>query len=321
MHRRAILWGLVLTAALSGVLAAGATSAVERAAVGTATTQKQAQSPLLFDGRALRVDELWSMNADDQRASPHIWDCLCFQNNDISLASDSRYAKVYAVRAGAGSSNPWYNVGAGKAASQTSAIRPNRLGKWDWYGIAVQVQPGFVSAEWATVAQFNYPSLSAPPASLNLRSVRGRLYWSLARNAGYLYRPTVWGWEGRVREEPTVIPADIGKWTEFVIGIRWATDATGQVRVYTRVKDDGQKHFRLKLVRRNTPTWQYGATPSGNVRADGTDAATGEPHSTIDMEGLYFGYSAPPSPFPTNRVLERGMIRADEASAAFSRMP
>ena len=276
---------------------------------------------LLFDGRATRMAELWSTGANDQRMRPHVWDCLCFLNNDITLVPDSRYGKVYSVRAGAGSSNPWYALGAAKAAAQTSTIRPNRLGKWDWYGIAVRIEPGFTAPEWSTVAQFNYPSLSAPPASLNLHVVRSRLYWTLLRNAGFLFRPTVWGWEGRVREEPVLIPAEIGKWTEFVIGIRWASDETGQIRVYSRVRDDGQQRFHLRLVRRGTPTWQYGATPSGNVRPDGTDATSGEQHRTLDVQGLYFGFSLPPALFPTNRVLERGLIRADSSAAVFTRMP
>jgi hypothetical protein len=323
MRRRAAFTSRALLAALSaGVVAGGAYGHPSPKAHSADTKRaKPVREQLLFDGRATRLDTLWSTGPNDQSSTPHIWDGLLFLNNDISLTSDGRYGKVYSVRAGAGSTNPFFNVGSDKASAETSARRPNRLGKWDWYGIAVRVEPGFTPPEWCTVAQFNYPSLSAPPASLNLRAVGGRLYWSLARNAGFLFRPTSWGWEGRMREEPLIIPASIGAWTEFVIGIMWATDTTGQIRVYSRVKDAGDKRFRLRLVRRGTPTWQYGETPSGNVRADGTDAATGQQHRTLDKQGLYFGFSRPPSVFPTNRVTERGLIRASNADDAFARMP
>jgi polysaccharide lyase-like protein len=321
MKRRAILFGLVLIAALAAALARDARPGVGHALTPTAAAPKKPAPPhLQFDGRATRLRTLWSRTADDQGVDPRIWDGLLFQNNDISIIPDSRYGKVYSVRAGAGSTNPFYNVGSDNASAELTTIRANRLGNWDWYGLAVRIEPGFVTPDWCAVAQLNYPSLSSPPASLDLRGVNGKLYWSLQRNAGFLYRAASWGWEGQVREEPVIIPAEIGKWTEFVIGILWKTDSTGQIEVYTRIRDNGQKRFVLRLVRRKTPTWQYGSTPSGNVRSNGTDVSDNRQHSSLDKEGLYFGYSAG-SAFPTNRVSENGLIRSSSRAVVFANMP
>jgi hypothetical protein len=104
-----------------------------------------------------------------------------------------------------------------------------------------------------------------------------------------------------------------------VIGILWKTDATGEIQVYTRVKDDGQKQFSLRLARHKTPTWQYGSTPSGNVRSNGTNVSDNTQHRTLDKEGLYFGYFAGGA-FPTNRVSENGMIRGSTRQAVFANM-
>jgi hypothetical protein len=320
MIRGAILFGLVLAATLAAVFTAEAGSAVDRPVGRTVPPKKPVRPRLQFDGRATQVRTLWSVTGDDQGVTPRIWDGLLFQNNDIALVADSRYGKVYSVRAGSGSSNPFYNVGSDKASAELTTIRPNRLGNWDWYGLAVRIEPGFVTPEWCAVAQFNYPSLSAPPASLDLRGVKGRLYWSLQRNAGFLYRATSWGWEGTVREEPVIMPAEIGKWTEFVIGILWRTDNKGEIQVYTRVRDNGQKRFVLSLARHKTPTWQYGSTPSGNVRANGTNVSDNQQHSSLDKEGLYFGYFAGGA-FPTNRVSENGMIRSNRRQVVFANMP
>jgi hypothetical protein len=321
MDRKAAILCAVVAAVVTAVFAADARSAVERDSTRTAATPKKPARPQLqFDGRATRVRTLWSRTGNDQGVDPRIWDGLLFQNNDISLVPDSRYGRVYSVRAGAGSTNPFYNVGSDKASAELTTRRPNRLGNWDWYGLAVRIESGFVTPEWCAVAQFNYPSLSAPPASLTLRGVQGRLYWSLQRNAGFLYRAASWGWEGTVREEPVIMPAEVGKWTEFVIGILWKTDAKGEVQVYTRVKDDGQKRFTLRLVRRKTATWQYGSTPYGNVRPNGTNVSDNQQHGSLDKEGLYFGYFAGGA-FPTNSVSENGLIRANNRQAVFANMP
>jgi len=237
------------------------------------------------------------------------------------LKSDARYGQVYSVRVGPGSTNPWYNVGPLAASAETTRIRPNRLGQWDWYANAVRIEPGFTAPDWATVQQLNYPSLSSPPAALDLRKVNGVLNWTFYRNAGLLTAYSSGFYQGPAFEEPALMPVEVGKWTEFLIGIKWATDNSGEVRVYTRVPADGETGFTLRLSRSNTPTWQYGNTPSGNVRADGTDVSTGQQHTTLDKEGLYFGYYSLPSTFPTNYVSARGMVVASDMATAQNSLP
>ena len=39
---------------------------------------------------------------------------------------------------------------------------------------------------------------------------------------------------GAVSYKQAFLPVTFGKWQEFVIGIKWATDNTGGVEVYTR---------------------------------------------------------------------------------------
>jgi hypothetical protein len=268
------------------------------------------------------MSSLYSTTAANQGQSPaNFWDCLCYLNNNIQLAPDARYGKLYAVRVGAGSTNPWYNVGPLAASAEITKLRPNRLGMWDWYANAVRVEPGFTAPDWATVQQLNYPSLSSPPASLDLHKVNGVLSWTFYRNAGLLTANSGGFYKGTAFEEPALMPVEQGKWTEFIIGIKWATDSSGEVRVYTRVPANGETGFTLRLSRSNTPTWQYGSTPSGNVRADGTDVSTGTQHRTLDKEGLYFGYYSTPSSFPTNSVSESGMVVASDMATAQSSLP
>src|SRR5204863_372778 len=140
---------------------------------------------------------------------------------------------------------------------ETTKRRAHRLGQWDWYATAIRVEPGFSAPDWGVVHQFNYPTLSSPPAAIGLVDNNGILSFRLDRNAGLLTDKGNGWYGGTVVEGQWLIPAPIGKWAEFVIGIKWTTDATGSIRVYTRVKDNGEAGFTLRLTRDNTPTWQY----------------------------------------------------------------
>ena len=114
----------------------------------------------------------------------------------------------------------------------------------------------------------------------------------------------------------------VGKWVDFVIGVKWATNATGSIRVYTRCTACGSKshskvarakrrELALRYTRDSIVTMQYGA---GVMTADGKNAE-GREMLTIDHAGLYFGYSGT-EPMPTNRLLQSGLVRASDMATA-----
>jgi hypothetical protein len=262
---------------------------------------------------------LYSTSSTSQGQSPVLWDCLCFLNNDIQLASDGRYGKVYAVKAGPGSRNPW-NTGfpAGYASAEITKGRPNDLGKWDWYAQAYRISGGFTGPGFVTVSQFGYPTLSSPPLGLYLGNSNGVLNFQLFRNAGLLTNNGSGWYGGTVVEQPSFLPVPLGKWVELILGVRWATDNTGEIRVYTRT--EGEADFTLRLSRSGQPTWQYGTTSYGTVNADGSNAS-GQQVRVLDKQGLYFGYPDGRTSFPTESLQETGLVRASDYATARATLP
>jgi len=257
---------------------------------------------------------LWSLSTTDQGQCPGgFWDGLLFINNDIQLASDPRYGQVYHVRVNDSSQNPWWNCGSTCSSSELSKIRPTGLNSWDWYVDAIKVEPGFACADWGVVDQFNYPTLSSPPVALALNcsqdSTDGALHFGLDRNAGSLSCVGCQDFSSWQHTQLNVGPF-VGKWVEFIVGVYWATDNSGQLQVYTRVKDNGETGFTQQLNESNIATMQY---------------ITGQPlpTTTIDHYGLYFGYwsqARTPSPFPTNYVDHMGLERFSDKTSAFAAM-
>jgi Polysaccharide lyase len=293
--------------------------------VGDSHSEPRSRSgAVLFDGRATRMSEIHSTSATDQTQAPLVWDCLCFLGNDIALVPDRRFGMVYSVTAGPGSKNPWWNGGDRIASAEVSKRRPVRLGQWDWYANAYKVLSGYTPADWATVTQMNYPTITSPPLEIDF----DKYGVGISRAVGYV--STVGG-RAEIIDHRRFFPvsAVVDKWVEFLIGVKWATDKTGAIRVYTRCREcakgrsapRGQRQRRgwiLRYSRDNIVTMQYGA---GVMNANGTSIANGAGMTTIDHAGLYFGYSSTPSTMPTNRVLQRGLLRASDMATAASSLP
>lgn len=278
-----------------------------------------------FNGRATHMGQLFSYetSAGDlhtlvQGQTPTLWDYLSFLNNDIQVVPDSRYGKVYSIRAGVGSHNPSYDPGPGVAASELSRRRANDLGEWDWFAGGFKINSGLTDPSWVMLYQFGYPTLSSPPLGLELVKRRGTLYYGILRNAGLLTRKSSGFYGGTVFENKPLLLVPYRKWVDFIIGVKWATDSTGELRVYGRV--EGKRSYKLLWSVAHTPTWQYGTTPSGSVNADGTGSSGGQV-TVIDHGGLYFGYWDHRTSFPTEYVLETGMTRSSSYAAAVSTLP
>ena len=280
---------------------------------------------VLFNGRATHVGSLSSyetssgdINTLVQSQSPKLWDGLNFLNNDIQVVPDSRYGHVYSIRAGVGSHNPYYDPGPGVAASELSRGRDNDLGKWDWFAGGFKINSGLTGPGWVMLYQFGYPTLSSPPLALQLVKRHGRLNYGLLQNAGELTKNSSGFYRGTVLANTPLTPVPYGKWVDFVIGVKWETGSTGDLRVYARV--EGQRGYKLLFKRSKLPTWQYGTTPYGSVGANGTNSS-GQQVRVIDHGGLYFGYWDQRKSFPTESIFETGMTRSSSYGAAVSTLP
>jgi hypothetical protein len=105
-----------------------------------------------------------------------------------------------------------------------------------------------------------------------------------------------------------------------VIGVKWATDTTGSIRVYTRCTACGDTGWVLRYNKDNLITMQWGA---GVMTQSGTDPSSGQTITTLDKNGVYWGYVSgnAPSSLPTNHMLQMGLVRTDSQSAAMALFP
>jgi len=268
---------------------------------------------IYFDGRASQMSLISSASQSSQSQSPDLWDCLCFLNNDIALIPDSRFGKVYSATAGPGSHNPWWTPPAGIASAEVSTSRPVRLGQWDWYANSFNVQPGYTLTGWGAVDQMNYSSITSPPLEIDFDK-RGV---GIERSVGFV--ASVSG-SPQIHDSRYFFPVSrvTGKWLDFVVGVKWATDTTGAIRVYTRCRECGDTDWVLRYSKNKIITMQWGA---GIMNRDGTDPDTGQPITTLDKEGLYYGLSSPPATLPTNRILEMGLVRTSDEATAKAAIP
>ena len=281
---------------------------------------------MLFDGRATNMTSLSSYESTpgtlstlEQSQSPQLWDGLLFLNNDIQLASDSRYGKVYSIRTGLDSHNPYYTPTDGRS-SELSRRRPMVLGSWDWYANAYKVKSGWTQPSWADLYQFGYPTLSSPPLSINIdRPYDGLPRFQLFQNAGLLKNNGSGFYAGTQMGDTNIVPVPFDTWVEIIVGVKWETNSTGELRAYYRIPSKGTG-WVLAVSKSGIPTEQYGTTPSGSVNSTFTDSS-GKPLNVLDHGGLYFGYGSMPSSFPTNYVSQSGLVRASSLSAAQSTLP
>ena len=251
-------------------------------------------------------------SSDPGTQSSSIWTCLCFINNDLSLVSDGTFGKVYSANVRTGDDNGWGGTDPSYGAGQLSIRRNNDLGKWDYYGIAVKVPSwnGPMSdLFFADIISVGYQTSQGDQVSLTVHpNSSGQLSFGIKQNSGYANNSTGWA-AGSVSYEQTFMPVTYGQWQEFVVGVKWATDNTGAVQVYSRTPGGSWSKVFEKL---NEPTYLYGTTPNGTFAQDGSNWGT-----VIDKIGLYFKEYGGES----ETVYESGLTRSSDLATAKSTLP
>ena len=276
---------------------------------------KPSSGSIHFDLSARKMSKLYSVGVNDQGQSPSLWTCLCFNNNSMSLVADSRYGKAYKVAVGPGDRNPWNTAApASNAAGQVSKRRDNDLGKWDWYAVSVKVDSwADLTTAWADIISVGYQTSSGDQVRLGLKNNNGSLYFEVSQNSGYANNASGYA-TGSVHYTQPILPVTFGSWREFAVGIKWATDNTGAVQVYSRTAGGSWSKAFEKL---NEPTYLYGTTSYGTFAQDGSNWPT-----VIDKLGLYYGYTdKTKTTFPVETVYESGLTRSSDLATAQSTLP
>ena len=276
-----------------------------------------------FDGRAKNMISMNSTgiaqnNNIVQSQSPQTWDCLCFTNNDMQIASDSRYGKIYTIRAGYGSHNP-YNTGAdlnNAASAEVSHRQAMTMGRWDWYSNAYYVKTPFTQTPWMVFYQYGYPTLSSPPVSFNADdSGTGTPTWDIQMNSGLLTKTSTGFYRGANADRYTLQPIQFNSWVEVIMGVKWETNNTGELHVYMR--NPSVTSTWTQIVNKvGIATEQYGTTSYGTCSADYHECPT-----IIDHGGIYFGYWDDSTPIPTNYDNQMGMVDSSDLTTAQSVFP
>jgi hypothetical protein len=222
------------------------------------------------------------------------------------------------------------SYGSGTRACEVLAKRTPGLGTTDVYGQMI-----YLPSNWRTATsdvgfgviafQPNYESVASPGISLWLRQtgaqlvmVTGHVVWSGTPGAStpvYQYNNSTQ--LGAWPNAPRAIPdgqLQTGVWHELVYEIHWATDSTGYVKVWHRVK--GQLSWTQTLDIENVPTFQWGYTESGGyVTAAGTNA-DGSTYTTCDKVGAYTSAGA-----SAITLWQDGFVRGTTFDAVAGRMP
>jgi hypothetical protein len=304
---------------------ASTTTTTTSTTVPTTTTSSSPSGTVYFDGRAKNMTTLYSYettpgdtNTLQQGQSPSLWSFLSFLNNDISLTSDGTYGKVFSIRTGYNSHNPYYTPTDGRS-SELSVGQPMKLGTWDWYSNAFKVKSGWSQPDWAMLYQFGYPTLSSPPLAISAdHTSDGVPRFQLWQNAGLLTNKNNNStYMGSVVGDTPIVAIPFDTWVQIIVGVKWATDNTGEVHVYYRIPSQSST-WQNPINKTGIPTEQYGTTPYGSCAADFSNCT-----SVIDHGGLYFGYWTMPSSsnFPTNYVSQMGLSRSSSLATAQSLMP
>jgi hypothetical protein len=299
------------------VVVAGAAAPSRAQALVTASSGSPSAGKVFFDGRARRLRTLYSTSTTDQAQLPYVWDGLTFMNNDIQIAPDKHFGRVYVVHAEPGSRNPW-NTGAplNVASAQLSTRRSSYgLGNTYWYAIAFKLDSSWIQPDWATLVTLGYPTLSSGPIDIDVyRAKGGGLSYMLQMNAGLLTENAGGFYRGNVFSQTPIAPATIGKWVEIVLRVKWETNKTGLVDAYYRL--EGHQSWRHSISKRGVATEQYGANSYGTVSANGTNS-DGSPHSVLDKMGLYYGFwSSATTSYPPRTIYETGLTRSSTFAAA-----
>jgi len=291
----------------------------------TTTTTTTASAPtgtVEFNGLATQMNSMTSTGYSStnnlvQSQDPQVFDGLAYTNNDITLASDGTFGKVFNVSAEPGSRNPYNTTApANDAMAQLSIRQPTLLGQWRYYGIAVKIPSAtWHSPDWSSLMSLGYETFSWDQIALdvNPHGTNGGESFDLMQNSGYLNCPST-TCAGTTSGTWKIADVTYDKWIEFVFAVKWATDNTGAVKVYMR--QPGQA-WTVALDRENEPTYAYGTSAYGTVSADMHEHTT-----TLDKFGLYYGYwNSSTTSFPKNTIQTSGLVRATDLATAQSLLP
>ena len=267
----------------------------------------------LFDGRASRMKSIDPLGGSGhQEQQPFVWDCLCYVHGNVKLVPDSRYGKAYRYSTDGSSWNGFgYDPGPNGGTSDLGQWRPQGLGRWDWYALAVKIPHSWRQPTWALLFEINFPAWTSPPEGVDVspRQQNGSYCWTYSRRCRSWFDliRNVGSVSSISREHHWLQPVQFGKWTEFVIGIKWENSNTGAYQVYTRVPARGRS-FTLDASASGVDTYQ-------------TNAGTPPPARTVDLQFLYEGTEPSngwPSPLWRNTVYHRGFQRFTSKAAAFA---
>jgi chitodextrinase len=202
----------------------------------------------------------------------------------------------------------------GKSACETVSKRQIGLGTDDYYGLMVRFPSGWrepSSAEWGlALAQFNFQNIWGAPVILiaHANHIALVLQSGLCNpadtsNPGCAYSS---GAGGNVKPLVAVpAPLTTDAWHELIIHVRWATDSSGVLEAWHRVKGSGS--WRKTVLLSGYPTVQWTANRGPQAIANLT---------TSDKIGAYRGKAT----FPLS-VWHDGFVRTTSFAAAAAPLP
>ena len=117
----------------------------------------------LFDGRASRMKSIDPLGGSGhQEQQPFVWDCLCYVHGNVKLVPDSRYGKAYRYSTDGSSWNGFgYDPGPNGGTSDLGQWRPQGLGRWDWYALAVKIPHSWRQPTWMSAQPAEPPACSS----------------------------------------------------------------------------------------------------------------------------------------------------------------
>jgi len=269
----------------------------------------------LFDGRASLMSHL-GCGGSDTTQTPNTWDGIGYINCDVTLVSDARYGQVYRYHINDSSTAPFYDPGTDKGVSELSKYAYTKAsdsyGKWDWYALAIKLDPTWIQPTWNTFFEPNFPRYTSPPEGINTayrNNSNGSVCWTYSTLSNCTLYWDLFRYNGvvgsLVRQDRWLMPVEKGKWVEFVLGIKWAIDGSGAYRIYTRTPENGETSFTLRDSQTGVNTYQ--------------SQLGSDPLNTTDIQMVYSGtepINGWPSPLWDNVAFHNGLRRyANEADA------
>ena len=248
-----------------------------------------------------------------------LWDCLCYgapasgPGNQITLATDPHYGKVFLVKVKTGDTNQWGGSDTIDGAAELSKRRTLHTDGWAWFAIGARIdgwQGSPTDARFGEILSIGYQTSASSQVALGPvdPNADGTLSWGIFQNAGYGNNPTGWA-QGSVSYTDTILPVTFGQWEEFVVGVKASTGDSGEVQVYRRPQGG---------------TWaqifdHHGATEFYGVASGNTFPQNIEGQGVLDKMGLYFGTHD--NAVVTQTVYETGLVVATDLATAQASFP